>query len=577
MAHARKPAPRRGRTAAPAKPKRKRRATRPARTAARTDRAARDKLRTYRAKRRFDVTPEPSGDRTTAPGGGWSYVIQKHDARRLHYDFRLELDGVLLSWSVPKGPSLVPGARRLAVRTEDHPLDYRDFEGIIPQGQYGGGTVVVWDRGTWTPEGDARDMMQKGRLTFTLHGEKLRGRWHLVRTAGAERGENWLLFKSRDEASREGGAEIVDERPESVITGRTVDEVANDADAVWQSNRPAAEDRGVRGRIKAAVAKQRAAAKSPRAKAPKAAPADLAALVAQLPTDIPLTNLDKVLWKDEGITKAQLLAYVAVTAAHALPFCTNRPLTLVRCPDGTHGECWYQKHAGRGTPASVKRVMIPEDDGASYEYMYIDDARGLLALAQLGVIENHVWGSRVPDVEHPDLMVFDLDPDAGLAWERVVDAAHDLRERLDRLGLASWLKTTGGKGLHVCVPIAPKLTWDEFKGFSKALAEQMERDQPKRYTTNPLKARRVGKIFVDYLRNSRGATFIAPYAVRRRPGAPVSVPITWQELDGGLDPQSLTIATVPVRLGSQRVDPWADLLRSKQPVTAAARRAVGMT
>ncbi|HTJ47410.1 MAG TPA: non-homologous end-joining DNA ligase [Kofleriaceae bacterium] len=505
-------------------------------------RTARAKLKTYRAKRKFDVTSEPSGDRTKHVTSGNSYVIQKHDARRLHYDFRLELDGVLLSWAVPKGPSLQPGARRLAARTEDHPLDYRDFEGIIPKGEYGGGTVVVWDRGTWEPEGDAREMMKRGRLTFTLHGEKLHGRWHLVRTRSDK---DWLLFKSKDDAARTGGEEIVDERPESVITGRTVDEVARDADAVWHSNR-----------------------------AEKRKPPDLNTLVAQLPTDIKLTNLDKILWPDDHITKGQLLAYVAVTAEHALPFCANRPLTLVRCPDGVKKECWYQKHAGKGTPKSVRRVMIEEESGEAYEYMYVDDQQGLLAVAQLGALELHVWGSHVKTYEKPVLMVFDLDPDVGLAWDRVVEGAHALRARLDELGLESWVKTTGGKGLHVCVPIAPKLTWDELKDFSRGVAESIERAAPKAYTTNMAKARRVGRIFIDYLRNGRGATFIAPYSPRRRPGAAVSTPITWKELSAGIDPSSFTIATVPARLGAQRADPWKDLLASKQPVTAAARRNV---
>src|SRR5689334_2119320 len=195
---------------------------------------AASKLSKYRSMRDFSRTGEPSGVVSSAQPGR-RFVIQQHAARRMHYDFRLELDGVLLSWSVPKGPSLSPAERRLAVRTEDHPLDYAGFEGIIPQGQYGGGTVVVWDRGTWAPEGDARDALTKGKLSFTLHGQKLRGRWHLVRTKGDGKSENWLLFKGRDDAANDQ-IDITAAEPASVLTGRTVDEVAADADRVWQSN-----------------------------------------------------------------------------------------------------------------------------------------------------------------------------------------------------------------------------------------------------------------------------------------------------------------------------------------------------
>ncbi len=519
-------------------------------------RAVRTKLATYRAKRSFDVTAEPSGDAPAQPSTGWSYVIQKHAARRLHYDFRLELDGVLLSWSVPKGPSLVPGSRRLAVRTEDHPLDYRDFEGIIPKGQYGGGTVVVWDRGTWTPDGDAHDMMKRGRLTFTIDGAKLHGRWHLVRTKmTGSKAENWLLFKGRDDDAVDKGPEIVDARPDSVITGRTIDQVAEDADAVWESNR--------------------ATPKTPTKPKPAAA-GDLASLVSALPTDLPFTNLDKVLWPEAGITKAQLLAYTAVTAEWSLPHVADRPLTLVRCPNGHTAQCWFQKHAGKGTPASIRRVAIREAGNDDALAMYIDDLRGLLAVAQLGALELHTWGSHVKDVERPDLIVFDLDPDPALPWARVVEGAHELRTRLAALDLESWVKTTGGKGLHVCVPITPRAGWDDVKAFSRAIAEATVAAAPARYTINAAQARRTGKTYLDYLRNGRGATFIAPYSPRRRPGAPVATPITWDELDAGILPSTLTMLTIPARLGALPADPWKGLRTARQTITAAARRAVGL-
>jgi bifunctional non-homologous end joining protein LigD len=502
-------------------------------------------LSEYHAKRRFDVTPEPAGDAAPAPAEpGWSFVVQKHAARRLHYDFRLELDGVLLSWAVPKGPSLEPGVRRLAARTEDHPLEYAGFEGVIPADEYGGGSVVVWDRGTWEPEGDPREAMKKGRLTFTLSGEKLRGRWHLVRT-GKERGkEQWLLFKGKDEAARVG-SDIVAERPESVVTGRTIEQVAEDKDRVWHSNR--GENTG-----------------------------ELMELVKQLPSKVPLTNLDKVLYPDLGLTKGAIIAYLAVVADWMLPHLAGRPLTLVRNPDGIQKKGFYQKHAGKGVPGSVKRISIAEEDGEAHDYMMVDDLPGVIALAQLGALELHVWGSHADKVERPDLIVFDLDPDVGLGWGEIVRTAQELRERLRGLGLESFVKTTGGKGLHVVVPIERRVDWDDFKAFTRAVAEQMEREHPERYTTNPLKAKRKGKIFVDYLRNTRGATAIAPYSMRARAGATVATPITWDELARGVDPTTFTVTSIPRRLGGLKKDPWADISTTKQSITAAARRKVGM-
>jgi bifunctional non-homologous end joining protein LigD len=540
----------------------------PARAKARptSRRAVQQRLRTYRAKRHFDRTPEPAGEPAARPVTGAQFVIQKHDATRLHYDFRLELDGVLLSWSVPKGPSLVPGDRRLAVRTEDHPLDYADFEGIIPKGQYGGGTVVVWDRGSWVPEGDPRAGMKRGRLTFELHGEKLRGKFHLVRTKGDGRSETWLLFKSRDAAANDNG-NIVEERPESVVTGRTVEQVAAARDRVWSSNRP--EKETPLSRIRRAAGRRQAAA-------PRTEPPPLNALVAALPKDTPFTNLDKVLYPDQGLTKAMLIAYVAVTAEWSLPHVGRRPLTLVRCPDGAGKQCFFQKHAKDGVPASIKRIEIVEDDGETNDYMMIDDLKGLVAAAQLGALELHTWGAHADKPERPDLMVFDLDPDPTVGWDAVVEAAFDVRDRLDAIGLESWVKTTGGKGLHVCVPIERKLEWDDFKAFTRAFAEHVAAGAPTRYTTNMAKARRKHRIFVDYLRNGRGATFIAPYSMRARAGATVATPITWGELQRGVDPKAFTVLTVPQRLGALGEDPWRGIVGARQVITAAMRRAIAM-
>lgn len=525
------------------------------------------KLATYRAKRDFDLTAEPSGEVPAKPRAGRGYVIQKHAASRLHYDFRLELDGVLLSWSVPKGPSLAPTERRLAVRTEDHPLDYADFEGTIPAGQYGGGTVVVWDRGTWEPEGDAQAALAKGRLTFTLHGDKLRGRWHLVRTKAQGKQEAWLLFKGRD-AAADDTLDIVAARPASVISGRTIDEVAADAGhRVWQSDRA---DKPAKPSAKSAAPAKKPPAKKPPANEEAAPSSDVATLLAQLPLGFPLTSLDKIVYPvtpasagalhpgpGQGLTKAQVLGYLAVAADRMLPHVAGRPLTLVRCPRGQGKPCFFQKHLGAGTPTPVQKLAVAGDDEP---YMVVHDMPGIVALAQMGSLEIHTWGSRLAgwrrgSIERPDVLVFDLDPDVGLAWERVALAAFDLRTRLAARDLESFVKTTGGKGLHVCVPITPRGDWAEIKAWTKAFAEELEREDPAAYTANISKAARTDRIFVDYLRNGRGATFIAPYSPRARPGAPVSTPIAWEELAAGIDPTHFDILTVPARIGAI-ADPW---------------------
>lgn len=521
-----------------------------------------DKLAKYRSMRDFTRTAEPSGARARKHVGN-SFVIQQHAARRMHYDFRLELDGVLLSWSVPKGPSLSPSDKRLAVRTEDHPLDYAGFEGIIPQGQYGGGTVSVWDRGTWEPEGDAHEAMRKGRLTFTLRGEKLHGRWHLIRTRGGDdKHDNWLLFKSRDEAANEN-EDIVEERPESVLTGRTLDEIASDADNVWHSNHAEKTKKTVHRNVDLANAANKKLPKSQRV-AKRAANDSVAELVKQLPLGFELTNLDKILYPEQGITKAQLIGYLAVVADWMLPHVDNRPLTLVRCPEGRGKPCFFQKKIYPGAPKAVHTVKIKEEGGETVDYMKVRDMPGLIGLAQLGTLEIHVWGCRADKVERPDFMVLDLDPDEGLGWDKVALAAFDVRERLRALGLESWVKTTGGKGLHVCVPVERRLDWDDFKAWTKAFADQLASDEPTLYTSNMAKRARRGKIFVDYLRNGRNATFICAYSPRARHGAPVSTPITWEELADGVDPASFTVQTVPARLANLTKDPWAGIYDVKQ-------------
>ena len=498
-----------------------------------------ERLAPYRQKRRFERTPEPSGEATSRRSGALPrYVIQKHAARNLHYDFRLEHEGVLWSWSVPKGPSLDPADRRLAVRTEDHPLDYADFEGVIPKGEYGGGTVMVWDTGTWEPQGDAAEAMEKGHLTFLVHGRKLTGRWHLVRTRPTGGRESWLLFKGRDEAASES-TDVTDAKPDSVSSGRSLEEIGSARDRVWHSNRGAS------------------------------SPADL---LRQLRVGFSFTNLEKVLYPEIGLTKADLVAYYALVADWLLPHVAGRPLTLVRCPDGHTGACFFQKHVNAGVPEVVDRVEIREEDGSAGTYMAIHDLAGLLAAPQLGALELHTWVSHVDDLEHPDQLVFDIDPDEGLPFERVTETALLLRQRLGDLGLESFVKTTGGKGLHVVAPVRPRHSWDEHKEFAHALAVSLEREEPARYTTNVRKAQRKGRIYLDYLRNGRGATAVAPYSTRARAGAPVATPLTWSELEHGIDPKKFDVVAVPKRLAKLDEDPWAGYAKLRQSIGGSARR-----
>jgi len=289
-----------------------------------------------------------------------------------------------------------------------------------------------------------------------------------------------------------------------------------------------------------------------------------------------LTHPDKVLYPGRGLTKRDLAQYYERIGGWILPQIANRPLVLVRCPEGQGGECFYQKHLTEQFPDAVLRVAI-EEGGKTVQYGAVDSLAGLVSLVQMGALELHVWGAHRDQVERPDYAVFDLDPDAGLAWKRVVEAALGLRDLLAETGLRSFLKTTGGKGLHVVLPLARRHTWDELKAFTRAVVEGMVASHPDRFTSNPLKARRQGRIFVDYLRNGRGATSIAAYSTRSRPGAPVSTPLAWEELDGDVRADTYTIENLPERLESLAADPWREMSAVKQSITAAMKRRWGVT
>src|SRR5882724_1685655 len=503
-------------------------------------------LAEYHRKRDFARTAEPKGERRKS-GKQLSYLIQKHAARALHYDFRLEWDGKLISWAVPKGPSENPDDKRLAVHVEDHPIEYGGFEGTIPQGEYGGGTVMLWDRGTWEPHGDVDEALKKGKLAFELHGKRLHGGWALVRLRGGGRDgkDNWLLIKERDAAAHDSGHNAVDTELERVASGRSMEEIAA-GKKVWHSNK---------AKNGAGVPKRAAKAKAKVKTAPKTHEDDAAEFAG-----VRVTHPDRVLFAAQGVSKRDLIEYYLAVADLMLPHVAHRPLALVRCPAGSGGACFFQKHASAGFPDQFGHIRIKEKS-ATGEYLTIEDERGLVAAVQVGVLELHIWCSQTDTLEQPDRMVFDFDPDEGLDFAHVRDAARNMRDRLQALGLESFPMATGGKGIHVVVPLTPKHSWDQHRNFAEALARVMADDQPERFVANMSKAKRRGKIFVDYLRNQRGATAISPYSTRSRAGAYVATPVSWQQLSRLEDARPATIKDAKRLL---KADPWPDYDKVKQ-------------
>jgi bifunctional non-homologous end joining protein LigD len=882
-----------------------------------------EQLARYRSMRDFDTTAEPRGQgaqKDRASGGELPFVVQKHAARQLHYDFRLAWDGVLKSWAVAKGPSYFPGHKRLAVHVEDHPLEYGDFEGTIPKGQYGGGAVMVWDTGTWKPLGDADKGLKEGHLKFELQGKKLKGSWALVRMHGrADRSgrDNWLLIKEKDELARgESDPAIVDESPDSAVSGRSIDQIANGNGRVWNSSRASSERkesaiskreshssapasiksrnsqrlrsrlkslpeeslpkfiapqlaqsvtsppkgkrwlfeikldgyriqihvgaRGSRGKgtrevhlytrkgldwsdrmpgvvhaaeqlsvasavidgeavvldengisnfadlqaafqektrreityfafdllhldghnlrtlslverkellaevlngiggqgllrysehlradgievfkkacalraegivAKAATGKYvsgrssdwlklkciqqqelviggfttpskgeagigalllgyyddgklRYAGRSgtgftqqlhrmlrgklnsliqkecPFAEIPREARKDAVwvkpELVAQIAfttwtrdnlvrqaafkglredkparevvrekamapeevasetqkperrkatstrgkgsdltrmNELPITHPDKVLDEESGLTKRMLAEYYLAVADHMLPHVADRPLSVVRCPEGSDKPCFFQKHVGLGLPKGVGSVQVKSrKSGKTEAYLTVDSPEGLVGLAQIGVLEIHPWGSTNGSLERPDRVVIDLDPDTAIEWKTLAKAAEDVRKMLAQVHLESFLKSTGGKGLHVVVPIDAEHEWPVVKDFAHGLVMEMERRQPELYVTKMTKASRKNRIYLDYLRNDRDATAIAPYSPRARRGAPVSMPLRWHELKAEEMPHFFLTEFAEWRK-RLRNDPWKALpsMRQKLPVDA---------
>ena len=822
---------------------------------------------TYNAKRDFTKTAEPKGRKLK--GKGDSFVVQKHDASHLHWDFRLEMDGVLKSWSVPKGPSVDPGQNRLAMRTEDHPLDYGNFEGTIPKAEYGGGTVMLWDHGRWIPhpDKDPRKTIREGHLHFTLEGERMKGEWVMFRLKGrpGQRGESWMLKKVTDDFAQPGnGDALVDDCVTSVTTGRTMAEIASGED-VWRSNRGG--QKGGRGKKKSAEApppfrapqlatlvnevpsgslwmfeykydgyrlliatgsgaatawtrngkdwsdkfralvkaaeglppgclidgeavalgkngkpdfqllqstlteskgknlvfyafdllvdrgeditalsnlkrKERLAALLENApsvlhygdhviakgealfnaicaeggegiiakkatapyrgdrtkcwlkvkcinrqefvivgwsesdkrvgfrslllaaredgkltyvgkvgtgfntqmlhdlmdgmkpmevdKAPVEVPradrkgahfirpelvAEVAfaeftsegilrhpsfialredkpasQVVVEKPKHLPreakksanarekptpesfgtvITNPDRAIFPTENLTKGDLAYYYAAIDPLLMADAKNRPITLIRCPQGRAKKCFFQKHDTGSMGEHVKHVAIKEKKGGTQDYLRVDDVRGILSCVQMGTIEFHGWGSRADKVEFPDRLVFDLDPDEGLDFAAVRDAARRIRELLADIGLKTFPMLTGGKGVHVIAPLDASADWSAVSSFAERFSRAVAEAEPERFTANMRKVQRKGRIFLDWLRNQRGSTAVLPYSARAREGAPVSAPIAWEELDEYDGGNAFSIRDVDLlfeRAESKLLKGWGE---AKQALPAA--------
>jgi bifunctional non-homologous end joining protein LigD len=526
-----------------------------------------DPLETYRAKRDFSITAEPAGAPPPAASTG-RFVVQRHRARRLHYDFRLEVDGVLVSWAVPKGPTLDPKVKQLAVHVEDHPIEYFDFEGIIPKGQYGGGDVIVWDWGTWQPAGgaDPAKAIQKGDLHFDLQGQKLAGRFVLVRRDRDQSGkEQWLLLHKNDEfAQPEWDPE---DHPRSVKSGLTNDEVAAAPEALWRSDLPASE------------ASVRLTPERQRWEPPTE---DELQALDELKSEgrwqiqgreLKLTNLQKVLFPardgDPPVTKRDLVRYHALIAPFMLPYLANRPVNLHRYPDGAERPGFWHKEVPSYAPDWLTRWRNDEADPGETEcYAVVDSVPALAWMANYGALELHAWTSELPDVHQPTWALIDIDPGTSTSFEEVVLLARLYRTALNHLGAVGMPKVTGQRGIQIWVPIAPGYTFDDTRAWVEKLSRAVGHTVPELVSWEWQKDRRKGLARLDYTQNAINKTLVAPFSARPAPGAPVSVPIRWEELeDPDLRPDRWTIRTVLDRVTTVG-DPLAPLIGRPQKLPA---------
>ncbi len=446
-------------------------------------------LKKYNSKRNFKNTPEPIGKKKRKKSKQLKFVIQHHIARKDHYDLRLEWKGVYVSFAIPKGLSFDTKDKRLAIHVEDHPLSYGSFEGIIPKGEYGGGTVMLFDFGYWSLTEDENVDFEKGPIKFILKGKRLKGTWSLIHMDK----NNWLIIKEKDEFVNKIN---IKDFNTSIKTGRTMDEISD---------------------IK----------------------------------NITLTSGEKIIFKKEKISKQEIFEYYKLISKRMMPFLENRLISTVRSPNGI--EKFYMKHLNNQSKDLGKK-KIKNKHEQSTNYYYFKNENGLLSEVQMNSYEYHIWGSKVTNLKKPDILVFDLDPDEGLSIKKVREGVKDLKKVLDNLNLKSYLKTSGGKGYHIYVPLQMS-SFKECEKIAKDITEVLILNYPDKYTTNIRKENRKNKIFIDYFRNKFGATSVCPYSLRLKKKAPISCPISWKELDK-IKPDSITIKNIKERL--KKKDPWAN-------------------
>jgi bifunctional non-homologous end joining protein LigD len=475
----------------------------------------------YRAKRDFQKTPEPGPQ--ASPGHCRPiFVVQEHHASHLHYDFRLEADGVLKSWAIPKGPSLDPADKRLAVRVEDHPLAYADFAGTIPEGQYGAGEVTIWDHGTYDnlladrprPQ-TVSEGIAAGRLEFTLYGERLKGDFALIRMKGRKKDgkDNWLLIKKKDAFATSA---------------------AKPVQPAKASRQPA------------------------RAAQPAAAPGA-----------VQLTHPDKLYYPDADITKADVFDFYRRIAPRLLPYLRDRPVTLERFPEGIGEgkEHFWQKNAPAYYPAWIPIAELPTERGKPVRYVLVNSLETLLYLVNQGALTFHVWFSRIEELDRPDFVLFDLDPGEA-AFADVVAVAREVHRQLKGEGVEAFVKTSGKSGLHVLTRWEREGGYDEARAWALAVARRVVEALPERATVERSKAKRDGRVYVDVMQNAKGHHAVPPYVLRPVPGAPVSTPLGWREVAPALDPRAFNLKTIFRRLARKKDDPMAGL-------TSAATAAKG--
>ena len=522
-------------------------------------------LATYKAKRDFGKTPEPSGAvPSSAENKELRFVVQRHRARRRHYDLRFEMNGVLASWAVPNGPTLDPAVKRLAVHVEDHPIEYIDFEGVIPAGEYGGGDVIVWDTGTWVPHetDDPVEAVASGELHADVYGHKLQGRLILVRSG--RRGEDsnqWLLLHKDDEFAVPGWD--AEDHPLSVLSGRTNEQVKADPDRLWRSDLPAAE---------ASIELR------PRP-VPGPSQEDLAALdgLGESGTwhvfgrSLRLTNLGKEMFParsgEPAVTKRELIRYSAQIAPVILPYLADRALNMNRFPGGAGKPGFWNKQLPDHAPDWLPRWHNTDaKEGRTSTYLVIDEAAALIWAANYGALEWHAWTSRTDNPASPTYALIDIDPGSATTWDEILVLARLHRTALEHLKVRGQPKVTGRRGIQIWIPVTEGLTYQDTRIWVEQLSKEIGTVVPELVSWKWDVSERKGLARLDYTQNVSNKTLVAPYSPRAAPGAPVSAPINWTELDDpDLLPNLFTIRNVVDRV-AELGDPFRPLLNASQPL-----------